>query len=187
MATSTSQILIRTPRELHEQLLIRSKNAEQSLNEFCLDKLRCPSSLDGQAPHMRKVLEEASRILGPELLGLILYGSRARGEANAGSDWDFLLLIDATRSLNRQLYRWWEEQSEGSLPPEIEINFTHLPESLGVATGFWSEIALDGIVIYERNFVASQYLNRVRRSMAEGRIVRRTAHGQAYWVYREVA
>ncbi len=187
MKNSASQILIRVHRQLHQQLLAQAKDSGLSLNEFCIERLHVPSSLHGQPPLLGDVLEESDRFFGKHLLGLLLYGSRARGDAHSGSDWDFLMVIDDAKPLNRQLYRQWEEQTVHRLPPAIEVNFVHKPSTLRTATGFWSEVALDGIVLYERTFTVSKYLNHVRRCIADGRIVRRTSHGQSYWIWREVA
>ena len=48
---------------------------------------------DGDAREITRVREVASRAAGLELL--LLFGSRARGDAHAGSDWDFGYLGDA--------------------------------------------------------------------------------------------
>jgi uncharacterized protein len=50
-------------------------------------------------PAVRDILREArrdlARIYGPRLKGLHLFGSHARGEADAGSDIDILIILDA--------------------------------------------------------------------------------------------
>ncbi len=45
----------------------------------------------GQA---KKVFEEELEKAGLELISLLLFGSRATGDFNQDSDWDFLLIID---------------------------------------------------------------------------------------------
>jgi hypothetical protein len=45
----------------------------------------------------------------------------------------------------------------------------------------WGEVAVDGVVLYERGLDVSADLARIRREIAAGRLVRRTAHGQPYW------
>ena len=61
------------------------------------------------------------RQLGQQLLpsgsGLYLYGSRARGDANADSDWDFLLLLDKESATD-------EDYSNYAYPIQ-EIGFNH--------------------------------------------------------------
>ena len=57
----------------------------------------------------------------------------------------------------------------------------------GAGGGFWPEIALDGIVLFERDVAVSRRLVAIRRAIADGRLVRRTAHGQPYWTTKEAA
>ena len=45
-------------------------------------------------PVARKFSLEIKGKLGPHLKSLILFGSRARGDANQTSDYDFLILVD---------------------------------------------------------------------------------------------
>ena len=48
--------------------------------------------------------------------------------------------------------------------------------------GLWGEVAVDGFVLFERGLRLSSALAEVRRQIAAGRIVRRFARGQSYWV-----
>jgi len=42
-------------------------------------------------------------------------------------------------------------------------------------------VAVDGIVLFERELRISSALVRTRRDIAAGRLVRRIVHGQPYW------
>jgi hypothetical protein len=46
----------------------------------------------------------------------------------------------------------------------------------------WGEAAVDGVLLFERDFVLSAALASVRRDIADGRLIRRVLHGQPYWV-----
>lgn len=47
---------------------------------------------------------EVKKRLGPHLKSLILFGSRSRGDAVPGSDYDFLILVDKkTREITQQI------------------------------------------------------------------------------------
>jgi len=67
------------------------------------------------------------------------------------------------------------------------VHFAHVPEKASVATSLWGEIALDGIVLFDHDFRVAKHLNRVRQDIMSGLIIRKVAHGQSYWVHREVA
>jgi predicted nucleotidyltransferase len=183
-----SQILIRTNQDLHQQLLQEAKEHGLSLNEHCTQRLSIPNSLEAHEYQLpRQVLTAASRLYGDRLLAVLLYGSQARGTAHTESDWDFLFVMQESVPLKRPLYKLWDETFPGFDGQRVEVHFVHLPEKTSLATGFWGELALDALVLFDKTIVVSRHLNRVRREITDGTIVRRTVHGQAYWIHREVA
>lgn len=187
-ANAPSKILLRTSRELHRRLLSDAKLKKQSLNELCLERLSIPSSLEGQSAEVaRKVVGTADHLFKENLRGVIFYGSQARKEARTDSDWDFLVIIDDTIKLTRDLYRRWDDFWSATPHDKTEIHFAHKPKSTGVSTGFWCEIALDGIVLFEKEFSVSSHLVRIRREIADGMIMRQNVHGQSYWIRKEIA
>ena len=64
---------------------------------------------------------------------------------------------------------------------ELDAHFAHLPGDAPVTGGVWAEAAVDGQVVFERDGQLSEQLRHVRRAIADGRIVRRSVHGQTYW------
>jgi hypothetical protein len=63
-----------------------------------------------------------------------------------------------------------------------EPHFVHLPDASRTVLGLWAEVAVDGIVLFARSLELPRRLVRIREDIAAGRIVRRLAHGQPYWV-----
>lgn len=188
MDSDQSKILVRTDRLLHRRLLNHAKVNQQSLNELCLERLSIPSSLEGRAHELgRHVVAKADLIFKGALKGVIFYGSQARKEGRKDSDWDFLVVIDESIDLKREIYRKWDNLWPLELSQKVEVHFAQTPKSTAVATGFWSEIALDGIVLFERDFAVSLHLIRIRHEIANGVIMRQTIHGQSYWIRKEVA
>ena len=187
MSKKQTSILIRGDSSLHERVLLSARRQQKSLNELCCDRLSVPSSVEGDLFALpRKIVSAADATFQADLVGVVFYGSRARMEERDESDWDFLLVMNSAVALNRELYRRWDDQfsAEGYV---VEIHFAQLPPSARVATGFWAEIALDGIILYERDFAVSRHLIVVRHDIAGGLIMSRKSHGQTYWVYKEVA
>ena len=187
MKKEKTSILIRSGHALHQNVMASAKKQQKSLNELCCDRLSVPSSLENEAfALVRKVVAAADAAFSSGLKGVVLYGSRARSEARDDSDWDFLLVVDEALPLNRELYRRWDLDFPLTDHP-LEIHFAHIPPSTKVATGFWAEIALDGIILYEKEFIVSRHLIAVRHDIAEGLIIRKKSHGQTYWLYKGVA
>ena len=126
-----------------------------------------------------------------ELVGLILFGSSARGDATEDSDTDLLLVMRPGMKIARDLYRLWDEfrreDSGAEEAGKISPHFVILPGSVPAAGGLWYEAALDGIVLWEIGSQVSRFLGSVREAMGQGKIRRRMLHGSPYWIkeYKE--
>ena len=117
----------------------------------------------------RTVAMEASsalwQALGDRLIAVVLFGSRARGEATEYSDWDLLVIAEELpeKPLDRHLLlrQWLPATSDGSVslqaktPREFESGVPSL----------YLDIALDGQVLYDPQGYATVRLARLRRLM----------------------
>lgn len=136
-----------------------------------------------------EVVERASAVLGRDLVGVVGYGSWARGEASDLSDVDVLLVVGADRAITRELYRLWDvepvlwhdREAAEAQTRRVEPHFVHLPPAGEVPSGTWAEAALDGIVLFDPDLVVSRRLVEIRGSIVDGDVVRREVHGQPYW------
>jgi predicted nucleotidyltransferase len=177
----SGRFLLRIPPGLHAALKRAASEAGVSLNDYCVRKLTAPvgdlSSLEGAS---RAVLRAAA-LFRDRLVGIAAFGSWARRQAAAGSDVDLLIVVDGSVALTRELYRAWDEEPVSWEGLAVEPHFVHLPEENRVAAGLWAEVALDGIVLFERGLEISMRLTKVRRDIVAGRIVRKVSHGQPYW------
>jgi predicted nucleotidyltransferase len=89
--------------------------------------------------------------LGERLIAIVLFGSRARGEADAGSDWDLLLIADELprKAFDRHLF------IKQLLPPDrrgIVSVLAKTPEEFDAALQtIYLDIAVDGIILFDKN------------------------------------
>jgi len=152
-----------------------------SLNDYCAKKLAAPvwnlSAVDSAATAVAR----AGTLFGDQLVAVAVFGSWARQETSAGSDVDLLVVIDPAVDITRGLYRRWDVTPTTWDGHQVEPHFVQLPRPNLVVAGLWAELALDGIVLFERGLVLSIRLAQIRRDMLAGRIVRRMVHGQPYW------
>lgn len=178
---ASGRFVLRVPAGLHAALRRAAAAAGLSLNDYCTRKLAAPIGSLGGAGGASGVVERAASVCGDALVGVVAYGSWARGEADERSDVDLLVVVEASVSLSRALYRKWDATPltwEGRVVEPHFVRLPALPERVG---GIWAEAAIDGIVLFERGLVVSARLAAVRRDILAGRLVRRFAHGQPYW------
>lgn len=133
------------------------------------------------SPDAARAIDRAIGIVGDHLVGVAVFGSWARGEAVAGSDVDLLIVIDRAIRVTRRLYAAWDKQPVRWEGRPLEPHFVHLPHLDRTPGGLWAEVAIDGIVMFEKARRLSMALARIRREIAAGRMVRRAVHGQSYW------
>lgn len=176
-----ARVLLRLPVELHRSLVKAAAGLDLSFNEFCVRRLRAPSDAHGLSVVRALVVSRARAVFGDRLLGVLVLGSWARGEAAATSDIDVLIVIDARTPLTRDLYRTWDLDPLRFERRAIDAHFAHPPSAGTAPTAVWCEAAVDGVVWYDRDGAIAIRLGEVRRAIAEGRVVRAFAHGQPYW------
>lgn len=178
----SGRFLLRVSPGLHGVLRRAAAEAGLSLNEYCARKLAAPgAAMEGPGAD---VVARATEQFGEDLLGVLVFGSWARGDAVEQSDVDLLVVLDPRVAIVRGLYRTWDETTpeltwEGR---RLEVHFVRLPESGETTTGLWAEAALDGLVLFDRGFELSRRLIEVRRRIAAGAVQRHRVHGQHYWV-----
>ena len=180
---ASGTFVLRLDPQLHGMLREDALAAGTSLNDWCGRTLAAPGAggLDEAAD---VVLAIRSR-LKKDLLGVIVYGSFARGELAAGSDVDLLVVLAADVPITRAFYREWEGMVPTWQGREVDLHFVHLPDPAAHVSGSWAEAAVCGIVLYDRDIAVSRRLIEIRGRIASGELVRRMAQGQPYWVYED--
>lgn len=175
----SGRFLLRLDPRLHGGLRRAAAEAGLSLNEYCV---RALAGSRGVADPGWQAVERAAATVAGGLVGVVVYGSWARGEAASGSDVDVLVVVDREVPVVRALYRSWDEEPLWWEGRRVEPHFVHLPAADERTSGTWAEVAIDGIVLFDRDLTVSRELVRLRRVIVEGRLVRREAHGQPYWM-----
>lgn len=173
--------LLRLPPALHADLVGRAAAEGLSLNQYCVRSLRAGGPSMGPWLDVGGLVARARRVVHEHFVGLIAHGSMERGEASTSSDVDVLVVVDRSQPLTRDVYRQWDaEQVEASGVP-VDVHFVQLPESPDRAGSVWCEAAIEGTVLADTKGRVRCALRDVRRTIGEGRLVRKRAHGQPYW------
>lgn len=139
--------------------------------------------VDGSAGSagMAEAVARAREVVGGSLAGVVAFGSWARGELTDASDIDVLIVVDPDTPVRRALYRRWDESPVAWNGHPIEPHFARLPDAEEPLSGFWAEVATEGVLLLECDPRLSAHLLRVRDAVAKGRLRRRVAHGHGYW------
>lgn len=198
MKLPSGRFILRIPPALHLRLKQEAARRGASLNEACRQLLDAGLESGAQSedsdlqPRDRAPSRWVSRLAAPAarlgVLGIVLFGSRARGEATAASDTDLLLVLPVGQRPSRELYAKWDEAVR-ALPRhdptggQLEPHFAALPAHAEGAGSLWFEIALDGVVLWDSSGELERRLRELRDHIAAGRAVRKFAHGQPYWIH----
>jgi predicted nucleotidyltransferase len=178
----SGRFLLRLPASLHDSLREAAGDAAVSLNEYCVRKLAAPSGGGTDVADAARAVALTVATFGRDLVAVAAFGSWTRGELADHSDVDLLVVVDAGVELTRDLYRRWDAEPPlrwGGRP--VDAHFVHMPAREAPVAGLWGEVAVDGVVLFERGLALSALLVRIRRDLAAGRIARHMAHGQPYW------
>jgi len=121
---------------------------------------------------LQEVVTALRKALDRRLIGVVLFGSRARGDANEASDWDLLVIARdlPERPFARHLLL------KSALPTTWRARVAILaktPIEFEAALGaVYLDIALDGVVLYDPEAYVAARLARLRQ-LIEARGLRR--------------
>lgn len=134
---------------------------------------------------IQEVVTALRQTLGRRLLAVILFGSRARGEATETSDWDLLVIARElpTQTLARHILL------KNALPVQWRAQVAILaktPEEFDATlSSLYLDIALDGTLLYDPEGYAGMRLSRLRQLLAARGLRREANRRDLVWHWQK--
>ena len=130
---------------------------------------------------LRMACRDLEAEFGNEFLGLMLFGSWARGEAREDSDVDLLILFNTLRGLEVRARAY--EVLKRFIKRDITLIDMRRNELRGRLTALAINMAWDGIIICDKNGDLRQFKESVIRFIeSEGLVRYRTRDGKYGWM-----
>ena len=98
---------------------------------------------------VRRILNEILRVVLP--VKVVLFGSRARGDFDAESDYDVLVVLSDEAKLKMEREKL--KSAMMKLPVRVQVlvkQWSEYEAMSGVTVGLWRNISEEGVVLYER-------------------------------------
>jgi predicted nucleotidyltransferase len=130
-------------------------------------------------------IEALKRGLGNRLIAVVLFGSRARGEAREDSDWDLLVLAQNLPPRLFQRHRALKQMLPAAQRGRISLLAKTPQEFEASLPALYLDIALDGIVLYDSDGYIADKLVRLRALIGEKGLHRERAGRDLVWRWQE--
>ena len=117
------------------------------------------------------------------IIGILLYGSYARGEATSRSDIDILVVLDSSVLIKRVIYS--EIDSLSGMDQRYSVMLSHLPEPEKRASTLWLEVAQECVILSDQDHKIAKAIAFLQSLISKGKVQRKESHGQGYWVYAQ--
>lgn len=174
----SGKFVLRIHPDLHARLKKEAEGRRISLNQAILSHIDEQAANETQFPYLRSILNRYKT----GLLGVILFGSQARGDALPSSDIDLLLVMSSTIPIQRNLYQEWQNHFDTKEFHLLSPQFVHVPKDLGELSSLWLEVALEGDILYDPRNQLRKTIREIRNRIAAGQYIRKSTHGHSYWV-----
>lgn len=117
-------------------------------------------------------------------MAVVLFGSRARGDASDGSDWDLLIIARCLPKRHIERYREMKEMLPQKWRGCVSI-LAKTPEEFEAALlSLYLEIALDGQILYDPEEYAKSHFQKLRRLIRSKGLKREHRDQESTWQWK---
>ena len=189
--------LLRAPHSLIKALRAKAKRQNLSMNQLCISLLTHEEAPKAtfkakktfqQGEFSSLILKHVDEVIAPSfqnLIGVVLFGSAARGEMKASSDIDLLIVLKSKAEIDRDLYSKMKVATIGT--HDISPLIVALPSEASLCSSLWIEASLDGCILYDTDFIISKRFSLIRSKILTGELVRHLSYGVPYWTHHKLS
>lgn len=123
--------------------------------------------------------------LGDRLVAVVLFGSRARGEASAESDWDLLVIAEGLPEHPLERRRFLRQLLPQRCQGAVALLVRTPEEFDGHLPSLYLDIALDGRILYDPKGYAAEHLATLQRLIEEAGLYRERTRAGDVWRWKE--
>lgn len=134
---------------------------------------------------MERVMVSLRQALGPCLVALVLFGSHARQDASADSDWDILLIADDLPSGTLDRHLFLKRALPAAYRGAISVIAKTRREFETGLPALYLDIALDGRILYDPTGYARDRLAALRRIIERHGLRREHTPAGDYWHWEQ--
>jgi predicted nucleotidyltransferase len=143
------------------------------------------TSVQTDITRLGQSVEALRRGLGDRLVAVVLFGSRARGEASEDSDWDLLVLARDLPQRLFQRHRVLKQMLPAAERGRLSLLAKTPQEFEASLPALYLDIALDGIVLYDPELYIADKLVALRHMIGKKGLHRERAGRDLVWRWRE--
>lgn len=118
-------------------------------------------------------------------MAVVLFGSRARGDASPESDWDLLVLAEALPEATFDRHLFVARLLPSKLPARVSAVAKTPREFEARLTPLYLDIALDGQILYDPQGYAADRLAEVQHLLAEAGLYREQTEAGDLWKWKK--
>ena len=142
-------------------------------------------SLQAQEALLVETVEALKRQMGSRLVAVVLFGSRARGEAQEDSDWDLLVLAHDLPPRFFQRHRLLRQALPAAGRGGISLLAKTPQEFEASLPALFLDIALDGIVLHDSDGYLHGKLAQLRRLIGAKGLRRERVGRDLVWQWQK--
>jgi len=132
----------------------------------------------------KKIVNCYEDYLGDHLISLVLFGSRARGDAKETSDYDLFIITKELPLGPFQRVLFIRGPLQGQFKERFCITAKTPEEILNNFPPFFLDLGLDGIILFDRNDFFKNLQIKIRDIIRQAGLQRKRDNGEFYWEWR---